>query len=165
MTVKEIAEAVGKTDRAVQKWVKNTSEKSSAVSEKSSASSPSNPADYTLSEVIEIIRAGAGDSIADTFATNAQEQSKPERKKKQALSGAMLREMRMIYGAEGAASRIDQYMGFSSHENIEVYPVAANLGRISKQAYAVEMKYRRKKRAQQIEDNRSPELFDGGDAP
>lgn len=165
MTVKEIAEAVGKPQRTVQDWVKKISAKSASIGAKLASSSSTYPADYTLSEVIEIIRTGAGDSIADTFATNAQEQSKPERKKKQALSGAMLREMRMIYGAEGAASRIDQYMGFSSHENVEVYPVAANLGRISKQAYAVEMKYRRKKRAQQIEDNRSPELFDGGDAP
>lgn len=159
MTVKEIAEAVGKTDRAIRNWANSAAENNSVIAEKISASTSSHPADYTLSEVIEIIRTGAGDSIADTFATNAESNSETQQKKKPELSGAMLREMRMIYGKEGAASRIDQYMGFGSHDNVEVYPVAANIGRISKQAYAVEMKIRRERKNRQIEDNRSPGLF------
>ena len=156
MTVKEIAQAVGKPQRTVQDWVKRLSAKSAPISAKLASSSPMKPASYTLPEVIEIIRAGAGDQVADTFATNAQGAAQPPKRE---LSGAMLREMRMIYGTEGAANRIDQYMGFGSNESIEVYPVAANLGRISKQAYAVEMKVREQRKSKQIEDKRSQDLF------
>lgn len=159
MTVKEIAQAVGKDPATVSRWVDRASCKMQEVSCKvQEAKQTKKPARYTLPEVIEIIRTGAGDQVADTFATNAQTAASPSPQKKQ-LSGALLREMRMIYGKDGAASRIDQYMGFGSHENVEVYPVAANLGRISKQAYAVEMKIRQQRKNRQIEDKRSPDLF------
>ena len=37
MTVKEIAQAVGKNERSVQRWVKKASDKMSSVSDKMSA--------------------------------------------------------------------------------------------------------------------------------
>ena len=159
MTVKEIAQAVGRDHATIARWVEKTSRNMQEISRKvQEARATSKPARYTLPEVIEIIRTGAGDQVANTFATNAQSAANQEPKKKQ-LSGALLREMRMIYGKDGAASRIDEYMGFGSHENVEVYPVAANIGRISKQAYAVEMKIRQQRKNRQIEDKRTPDLF------
>ena len=38
MTVKEIAGAVGKEDRTVQRWVKKTADKMSSISDKMSSS-------------------------------------------------------------------------------------------------------------------------------
>lgn len=54
MTVKEIASFTGKTERAVQNWIKKANEKSSLINEKSSLSSPLYPADYNIDDV-EII--------------------------------------------------------------------------------------------------------------
>lgn len=71
MTVKEIAEAVGKTDRGVRKWVAKASEKRSVIAEKSSVSSPMKPADYTLDETCTIIEAGMGKNAAGIFRANA----------------------------------------------------------------------------------------------
>ena len=51
MTVREIAEAVGQTDRSVRNWVKRLAEKDSVIAEKLSVSSPMKPADYTLAEI------------------------------------------------------------------------------------------------------------------
>jgi predicted transcriptional regulator len=51
MTIKELAEFTGKTERAVRNWVKKATEKSSVIAEKSSVSSPMNPADYNVDEV------------------------------------------------------------------------------------------------------------------
>lgn len=71
MTTKEIAEAVGQTDRSVRNWITKLAEKSSVVAEKYSASSPSKPADYTLAETCQIIEEGMGADVANTFRTNA----------------------------------------------------------------------------------------------
>lgn len=71
MTTKEIAEAVGQTDRNVRNWIAKLSEKSSAVAEKSSESSPAYPADYDLAEVCLIIEEGLGKQAADVYRTNA----------------------------------------------------------------------------------------------
>jgi len=62
MTTKEIAEAVGKTERSVRNWVSKVAEKSSAMTEKSSASTSTYPADYTLDETCEIIVPGCSRS-------------------------------------------------------------------------------------------------------
>lgn len=51
MTVKELAEFTGKTERAVRNWVNRAAEKNSVVREKISASSPMNPADYEVDEI------------------------------------------------------------------------------------------------------------------
>ena len=71
MTIKEIASAVGKTDRAVRNWVNKVAEKDSAIKDKVSASTSTNPADYSLDETIEIIRAGLGANAAEMFRQNA----------------------------------------------------------------------------------------------
>lgn len=69
MTVKEIAEAVGKEERTIQRWVKKSAEiftdNMAAISAKMSASSPSKPADYTLEETCTIIETGMGKNAAE----------------------------------------------------------------------------------------------------
>jgi hypothetical protein len=77
MTTKEIAEAVGKTERSVRNWVSKVAEKSSAMTEKSSASTSTYPADYTLDETCEIIAAGMGANAAGIFRANAERSSVP----------------------------------------------------------------------------------------
>ena len=71
MTVKEIAEAVGKDERSIQRWIKKIAEESSVINDKASSSSPMNPADYELDETIEIIRVGLGVNAAEMFRMNA----------------------------------------------------------------------------------------------
>ena len=72
MTVREIAEAVNKEERTIQRWIKKLSDKMSSVNEKSSLSSPMNPADYTLDETIQIIKVGLGVNAAYIFRQNAE---------------------------------------------------------------------------------------------
>lgn len=76
MTVKEIAEAVGKEERTIQRWVKKSAEiftdNMAAISDKMSASSPSKPADYTLEETCTIIETGMGKNAADLYRMSAK---------------------------------------------------------------------------------------------
>ena len=72
MTVKEIAEAVGKNERTVQRWVIKVSDKMSSVSDKMSLSSPMNPADYTFDETCAIIEQGMGKNAAGVYRAAAK---------------------------------------------------------------------------------------------
>ena len=159
MTVKEIAQAVGRDERTVQRWVKSAADKMSSINDKMSSSTSTYPARYTLPEVIEIIRTGAGDQVADTFATNAQ-LSNTQEKVATLPNGKQLEELRKIFGQE--AGEIVKYVigyGAKIDGKVEVIPVSGNLGRISPQAYAVEMKIRQQRKNRKLEDKRSPDLF------
>jgi len=153
MTVKEIAEATGKGERVVQMWAKRVGEKISSVGEKISSSTSTYPADYTKEETLAIIREGMGEVPAGVYEASAETQ-----KPLQIPNGTQLREFRMIYGPDEAAKRIDMLIGFTSE--VPVIPVTKDLGRISKQAYAVEMRVRREQVQKQIEDRNNLELFD-----
>jgi len=72
MNTKEIALAVNKTERSVQRWVKKLGDKVSSINDKMSASSPMNPADFTLEETIAIIEVGMGKNAASIYAENAR---------------------------------------------------------------------------------------------
>jgi hypothetical protein len=67
MTTKEIAEAVGKTERSVQLWTKKAGEKISSAGH-------GKPADYTQEETLAIIEAGLGKNAAGIFRANAEKQ-------------------------------------------------------------------------------------------
>lgn len=71
MTTKEIAQAVGKDERSVRRWVKKASDKMSVIADKMSVSSPMKPSDYDLEETLAIIEAGLGKNAAEIFRTNA----------------------------------------------------------------------------------------------
>jgi hypothetical protein len=96
MTVKGIAEAVGRDESNVRRWIKKISKLQNAVmnevltgempvrnevlddkmslrnsiAEKAEHSSPENPADYTLEEVSLIVEAGLGKNAAGIFRAN-----------------------------------------------------------------------------------------------
>lgn len=74
MNTKEIALAVNKTERSVQRWVKKLSDKVSSINDKMSASSPMNPADYDLEETLMIIETGLGKNAAALYEVNARKQ-------------------------------------------------------------------------------------------
>ena len=72
MNVKEIAQAVGKTERTVHNWIEKVSAKIAQVSEKvAQAKATSKPADYTIDETIAIIEQGMGKNAAAIFRENA----------------------------------------------------------------------------------------------
>lgn len=71
MTTKQIAEAVGKNERSVQRWAKAVGDKMSSVGDKMAASSPNAPADYTLDETLAIIQHGMGKNAADLYRASA----------------------------------------------------------------------------------------------
>ena len=77
MTTKEIAEAVGKDERTVRRWVTKVADKMTVVADKMTASSPMKPADYTLDETCEIISAGMGANAAGIFRANAERSNVP----------------------------------------------------------------------------------------
>jgi hypothetical protein len=85
MTVKEIAEAVGKDERSVRRWVQKVlTDKTSvrndvlndkmqlrtSIAEKAEHSSPEKPANYTPEETLLIIEAGLGKNAAGIFRAN-----------------------------------------------------------------------------------------------
>ena len=151
MTTKEIAKAVGKTERGVRNWVSKLAEKNAVIAEKLSSSSPMKPADYTLDETIEIIRQGMGDSAAGVFQANAQQPQKTQ------ITTESLRQARLaVKGQIISVEEARKFLGLEHSEQKE--PVADNLGRISKQAYAVEMKVRQEARQKLIADIRQEKL-------
>lgn len=77
MTTKQIAEAVGKTERTVRNWATRLAEKSAVVAEKLSASSPMKPADWDLEETIAIVELGLGRNAAALFRENATHADPP----------------------------------------------------------------------------------------
>ena len=72
MNTREIASAVNKADRSVQRWIKAVSVKVSSINDKMSSSSPMNPADYDLDETCMIIEYGLGKNAAAIFKANAK---------------------------------------------------------------------------------------------
>ena len=72
MTTKEIAAAVGKDERSVQRWAKSLSDKVSSINDKLSSSNSTKPADYGLEETCLIIEKGLGKNAANLFRENAE---------------------------------------------------------------------------------------------
>lgn len=72
MTVKEIAEAVNKTERSVRRWAKKASDKMSTIRDKMSASTSTYPSEYTLKETLCIIEIGLGKNAANIYRMNAE---------------------------------------------------------------------------------------------
>lgn len=77
MTTKQIAEAVGKEERTIRRWVNCVADKMAAVADKMAASAPNAPADYTLDETLAIIQHGMGKNAADLYRMNARQDSAP----------------------------------------------------------------------------------------
>ena len=55
MTVKALSEFTGKTERSIQRWIKKASITNQILADKMSLSNSTNPADYTIDEVEEIL--------------------------------------------------------------------------------------------------------------
>lgn len=72
MTTREIAQAVGKDERSVRRWVNKSSDKMTAIADKMTASSSTHPADFDLEETIYIIETGMGKNAADVYRNNAE---------------------------------------------------------------------------------------------
>jgi len=82
MTTKQIAAAVGRSERTVRGWISRLTAKLAEgytdrlpvvnIAKKVAASSPSNPADYDLEETIAIIEKGLGANAAEVYKMNAQ---------------------------------------------------------------------------------------------
>jgi hypothetical protein len=127
MTTKQIAEAVGQTERSVQMWAKKAGEKISSINEKISSASPRYPADYTMAETCLIIEEGLGKAAADVYRTNAAQAElalKPVPAAQRLPSGAQMNAMARIYGANEAGRIIKQLIGIRfPEENPE--PVGA----------------------------------------
>jgi hypothetical protein len=76
-------------------------------------------------------------------------------------AGVQLREMRLIYGPEEAGRRLDMIMGYKAAPELLALdaPTSGDLGRLSKAAYAVEMRERAKVKAQEEADKLQGKLF------
>ena len=74
MNTKQIAEAVGKDERSVRRWVRKASDKMPGLSDKmSEAESSKKAAEYTLDESCAIIEAGMGANAASVYRQNAEQ--------------------------------------------------------------------------------------------
>jgi hypothetical protein len=58
MTSKQIAEAVGKDERTVQRWIKKAGDKMSSVADKSSVAGHGKAADFTEEETLVLLKQG-----------------------------------------------------------------------------------------------------------
>ena len=115
MTTKQIALNVGREERAVRNWVKSLAAKNAVVAEKLAASSPAYPADYNLPETCSIIEEGLGKAAADVYRTNAANAEKDRIAARSTLpAAAFVRELRLTYGPEEAARRLDFLLGYQA---------------------------------------------------
>ena len=158
MTTKEIAQATGKAEKTVRTWIFNLAAESATIAAKLAASSPMKPADYTLAETCDIIEAGLGKSAADVYRTNA---ANAELKKQPAkMTGAYLAEINKAYD-RSILSKNEARAMLGLQPMQEPALITGDIGRISKQAYAVEMKVREKEQAKK-EARKLPSLFGDG---
>jgi hypothetical protein len=72
MTVREIAEAIGKTERSVRNWANKAGEKISSVAEKISSAGHGKAASFNQEETLAIIETGLGKNAAGIFRANAE---------------------------------------------------------------------------------------------
>ena len=74
MTTKEIAEAVGKDERTIQRWAKSTGDKMASIGDKVSAiQNKGIAADYDFDETVAIIEHGLGKNAADLYRMSAKQ--------------------------------------------------------------------------------------------
>ena len=72
MTTREIAYAVNRNERSVQRWAKRAGDRLSSIADKvSSVQNTGKPADYDLDETCAIIEEGMGRSAAGIYRVNA----------------------------------------------------------------------------------------------
>lgn len=161
MTVKEIAKIVGKDPSTVSRWVHLASVKVQEIFCKvQEAKATSNPADYTLAETCQIIEEGLGQAAAGVYRTNAAMAKAKPTMGTRLPSGAQINAMCWVYGKTGAAERLDYIIGYKQQQaRPEVVMIAANIGPISRPAYAVEMRERARLDAKAIQASLTPELF------
>lgn len=75
MTLNQISDLTGKTERTIRLWINKTSEEISGLSAKiSEAKRTKKPAQFTLDETIEIIKAGGNETLANLLLENASRQ-------------------------------------------------------------------------------------------
>ena len=70
MNTVEIANAVGKDERTIRRWIKKLTDKMPVLADKMSVSTPMKPADYDLDETLAIIECGMGKNAAYMFRSN-----------------------------------------------------------------------------------------------
>jgi len=100
MTTKEIAEAVGKSEKTVRTWTAKVAAKSATIAAKLAVSSPMKPADYDLDETVAIIAHGMGKNAADLYRMSA----KPPLQNSDDLDAAF---KAAIIGISAMVSRLD----------------------------------------------------------
>jgi hypothetical protein len=163
MTTKQIAEYTGKPEQTVRNWVRDLASKSDVIKSKLDASSSRYPADYNLAETCQIIAEGMGEDVAAVYRTNAVNAEMAKNSSSGKLpAGIQLKELRLIYGPEEAGRRLDAIMGYTRSPLGLPAPMANGLGRISKAAYAVEMKERAKAEALKTDKRLNGDLFEAG---
>ena len=97
MTTKEIAEAVGKDERTIQRWAKRAGDKMASIGDKVSSAGHGIGADYSLDETCAIIEQGMGKNAASLFRENAKNKTAPA-----AGSSLTARDMEVIGGVVAA---------------------------------------------------------------
>lgn len=157
MTVREIAQAVGKDERSVARWVSSLSDKMTEISDKvSKAKATSKAADYSLFETCAIIEEGMGQAAASIYRANA----KPEKKtgKITPYSASFIREVRLALGKEAAAALLTG-LPIEAKKPITIEAPKTLPEEVARQVYAVASKaiesYYRKQRIEAL----SPSLF------
>lgn len=154
MTVKEIAEAVGKDPSTVSRWIEKVSCKMQEVSRKvQQAKATSRPANYTQQETIAIIREGMGDVPAGVYQSAADTQ-RPNKATK--ITAYDLQQLRLSV-RDGLLSIAEarRLMGMAPVAETEGLPES-----IAKQVYAVASKAYERRRMQLEDKRNNPELFD-----
>lgn len=159
MTVKQIAESVGKDASTVARWVQATSCKMQEVSRKmQEAGATKKPADYTLEETCSIIEQGMGQAAAYVYRTNAVHAEMNRKAPK--ITGSLLAEVNKAFD-RGIMTKDEArvMIGLSSTNQPVALPAPAPMPLLSKQAYAVEMANRAKAQAKAITEAKTPQLF------
>lgn len=116
------------------------------------------PADYTMDEVCQIIEEGMGPEAAGVYRANAVYSKMEQTQQKPKLTGALVNAL--LKARDHGALTDGQFQAMIGAPQVVVNtPAPLELpGRISKQAYAVEMKQRQKEEQKKLTESKNPTL-------
>ena len=122
MTTKQIAEATGKGERTVRRWVEKVSAGEDVMAvymaAKLAASTSSHPADYNLEETLAIITFGMGQKAAEIYRINAEQTPAKSSNLDEQFKAAIVGISALVQGLNARVEKVE----YQQHQRAALLP-------------------------------------------